>query len=61
VGVALSSTNAWAVGYASNQGAVVMYFDGRVIRGYRARERAFARLAATPSPGTRQLIERLRR
>jgi hypothetical protein len=26
--VALSSTNAWAVGYASNQGAVVMHFDG---------------------------------
>jgi hypothetical protein len=26
--VALSTTNAWAVGYASNQGAVVMHFDG---------------------------------
>ena len=25
---ALSSTNAWAVGYASNKGAVVMRFDG---------------------------------
>jgi hypothetical protein len=26
---ALSSTNAWAVGYASNKGAVVMRFDGQ--------------------------------
>jgi len=35
--------------------------EDRVIRAYRGCEHALARLAATPSPGTRQLIERLRR